>query len=643
MRSRATQVVVAVVAVVAAVLVGVEQLVGDASVAPTAPAVATAPATSVLPAGVEPVAGNWTCAVGDTRAGTDLAATVARLGTDGAEPAEVDLEVFEAGSVTTRALPSVFTGAHQRTTIDGSDASAVAARWRGGPATLSREWVLDGADDLPEATVAGGCARTAAGTWIVPGMTTEGGNEARLRIANPARSDATIVVSFLTPDGAVEPLVLQNVTVPARGVREILVNDSLPERPDLSAVVRVRAGRVAVEGYQVARSAIGGIDGASLLQASTAPAENWTVPWVADGTRAASWLWVVNPGDRTAEVELTLHTPDGGSVPDGLAEVTVPPGELRRVDLRGTLPEGVSEAAVTARSNGTPIVMSAATIVSSDDPERTGIAVQLGAPATDTSWVVSGGSTADRREQLQLVNPEGVPATVDVALFNGSAASEPGDLQSIEVPAGSLVTVDLAAALGGVGQWTAFVTATDGQVVAGRVGVTTGAQPLRLIAVPGMPSAATAPPVAGLVARHAQGLVRQLGTSFGVRPVDPLDAAQQGADDRFEQPLFPTPDEADPLPDEPDPVEPDPVEPDPVEPDPVEPDPVEPDPGPGDTDGGSGDPGTDEGTDGDTADGSGDGQGGILDGVDGGGTTDDEGGEGGGGEAADGTAETATG
>jgi hypothetical protein len=537
-----------------------------------APPPLTPPEPAVVVASGEPVGGNVVCGVG-SGAGDELTLVAARPIGGGSRPAQVDLQRFSEGTLNLETEPSIFPGAAVGTTYtdDEDELTGSWVAWRDAPVTGWREWRLEDHEDLPDATVAGACAAPSSDRWLIPGMSTEGGDEARLRLTNPFPGAATVAIGFLTPEGAAEPLVLRNLTVPARSVREIVVNDTLPEQADLTAVVEVASGRMSVEGVQLSRSAIGGIDGASLLQAAPDVAEEWTVPWVSDGTSSSSWLWIANPGQRTAPVQLTLHTPDGGELPEGLAEVSVPPGEMRRVDLSGTFPDGVRTAAVTARSNGAPVVVSAGTMLTNDEPARTGIAVQLGAMAPDRSWVISGTAAGARNEQLHVVNPTGTDAVVNVALFNGVASQQPAELQDIEVGAGSSVVLELDEVLDERSLWSAFVTTSSGTVVVGRVGRqdgseldpgsaesddedvdgadadedgedgadadedgedaggdadededvdgsggTPGVAPLRLVAAPGIPSAAWSANGAGLASVATEGLVRDLRTATGV-------------------------------------------------------------------------------------------------------------------------------
>ena len=449
---------------------------------------------------------------------------LARPGGQSSIPAQLERTDLEEGTFTTTGLPVLFPGGATRTPgVVGEELAATRVRWRDAAVAVSREWRVEDLDLLPSATVAGGCAASATGTHLIPGLSTLGGDEARIRLANPHGSPASVAVRFATPGEIEAPLILQNLSVPPGTVREVIVNDVLPEREDLAAVVEVTSGRLAVEGVQIARAAIGGVNGASLLQATTTPAEDWTLTWLGDDDDTTSWLWILNTGERTAAVGLTLHTSEGGEVPLGLAEVSIPAGELRRVDLTGTFPEGVVRVAVTARSNGVPIVVSGGVVRRTSTADRTGISVQLGV-ASDARWALSGVGTPQRREQLRVVNPEADPAVVDIAVFDGSLLTEPDALQSVEVPAGTVRDIDLAEHLSGVGVWSVVVTARSGAVVAGRLGSDGGAGPLHLVAVPGIPSSSWRVTGSGLRPVHRPGLVAQLGTAGPRAPSGAVDA-----------------------------------------------------------------------------------------------------------------------
>lgn len=495
---------VAVLGLVLAVVVAV--VVVDRLVPPPAPATAELSEAPGADTG-----GAWTCAVGDGRAGSEAAVTAIGPGGGRDEPGQLELGTFGDGDLDLGVPARLRPESAERATLEGGGDIAAFARWYDGPVALHREWRLGGEEDLPPGIAAGPCLADASARWLLPGMSTTGGHEARLRLANPHETDATVAIRLVTPQGPVEPTVLQNLTVEGRSTTEIEVNEHLPERDDVAAEVRVLSGRMAVEGYQLVRQAIGDVDGVSLLSPAARPSTTWTVPWVADGNGRQSWLWLLNPGERPAPVELTLHTRDGGIVPEGLATVTVEPGQLRRVDLRGTFPEGVSGPAVTARAEGAPIVAAGAVRQAAGGAAETGMAVQLGA-RSDPRWVLAGGQQARQLEQLRLINPGAEPAVVDVAVWDGAQLARPDKLRDIEVPAGALVRLDLTDHLAEAEGWAAFVTASEGSVVAGHVGLG-GQRTLDLVAGPAIPAATWERAGPALVGRQDPGLTQRTGTS----------------------------------------------------------------------------------------------------------------------------------
>lgn len=440
---------------------------------------------------------------------------LARPGGSGDGPATTRLRRFVGGDVELISLGEVFPGSDLRHRVVGSS-EPMGARiaWRHGPVAVTREWAVT--SETLDALLAGGCATTSGQRLVVPGLSTAEGADARLRLANPFEASASVAVRFVTPTGSEQPTALRNVSVPARTVREITVNELLPEQRDLAAVVEVVSGRLAVEGSQLVGPAGAGGPSATLLEARPVGADDvhepraWTVPWLPQGEEASSWLWVANLGDRTAAVELSVHTADGAAPAEGLAEASVPAGTLRRIDLQGSWPDEIDAAAVTVRTEDPDVVVSSGSSLSSAAAAGHGRPVQL-AKGADAVWVLSGGAPEGRAEELRIANPGSRAAVVDVKVFNGVAVLRPEELQGIEVPPGAIRTRALGEVLGSGTGWTAVVTASEGEVVVGRLGHDTGQGPSRLVAVPGVSSATWQVEHAGLVTDRVDGLTQRLG------------------------------------------------------------------------------------------------------------------------------------
>ncbi|MBW3620643.1 MAG: hypothetical protein KY461_10395 [Actinobacteria bacterium] len=492
------------------------------------PSTATARPEPVL-AGAA-MSGAWYCAVGDTTEDAQMRVTAAVPPGDTDRPADVTIDTFGAGEALTGREISVPPGTStSRDVATGHEEAGVASRWWDEPAAVGRS-ILVRPTGGPEGYIEGPCEPEPSARWIVPGVATSGGAQALLTLANPFDSDASVTITFPTPDGLIEPQLLENVVVPKRSTRTVLVNEHAPEEPDLGILVRARSGRVVAEAVQTLSAAIGGVDGVSLVKATAQPAETWTVPWFDLGEDVQSWLWVTNVEDRPAALALTLHASSGGIVPEEIDEITLEAGETRRIDLRDLLPEGTTRAGVTVRSeNSVPVAASVATEYAGADVERTGFAVQLGAAAPDSLWVLSGGPPAGRDTSVHLSNPGSEPASVDVLVASAGGAAAPADLQGIDVPPGAMRSVDLTPHLPeDAADHSIFVVAREGTVVPGRRGVDRVGT-LRLVAGGGVPGSLWAggrivPPV-----DHAPTLTQRLGTDLGPRTEDPLEVPSEPA------------------------------------------------------------------------------------------------------------------
>lgn len=427
------------------------------------------PATAEL-AQAEPLrTGAVVCGVASTTGADRSSLLLARAGQTGEVPAVIELDLLHAGERRAVAVPEVFPGSAIEVDLPPAGDVGAGVRWRGGPAAVFREWRTEQAA-LPAGLIAGPCPEVIDQRAVVPGMSTEGGNEARLRLANPFPTDASVTVTFVGAEGLLEPLALQNLSVAARSVQEIMVNEHLPQRSDLAAVVDIRTGRVGVEGMQIARAEIGGIDAVSLLEAAPQPSELWVVPWLSASPADRSWLWITNLGLQPAIVELTYATEQGGVVPEGLGELTVPEASLVRVELRGTYPQDAEAVSLVARSDGNPVFVSGAVERRADTPSRSALAVGLGASAADASWTLVGGATQDRDERVRIVNPGSEEAVVAVTAFAGRSPRVSDELAAVPIGPGAAIELHLDEVVGDVGPWAVFVVAEQGEVVVGRAG-----------------------------------------------------------------------------------------------------------------------------------------------------------------------------
>lgn len=504
--------------------------------------------------------GVWYCAAAATGEGHETTLSAAAP-TSSSDPAEVEVATLEDGERQVIATNPVFPGSARVTSPTPEDEGGTlgaAVRWWDNPVVVSRAWDRESAESV-SGTISGPCASAPSSTWYVPGISTAEGGTARLHLLNPFTVDASVTVTFTTPTSREEPILLQNVSVPAQSVEVVELNEFVPRQADLGVTVRTRSGRVVVEGVQELDAAIGGVEARALAPATPTLSETWVLPWslgdpVAEaddteepdgvepappaegeeptsegdtpvvstsspGNGTASWLWVSNPGEDDAAVTLTLHTSEGPVVPD-VGELMVEGGRVLRIDLRGLLPPGVATAGATLRSeNGVPVAASVSTLMEPEvgDPDETGYTSQRGWPRGAEQWVVPGEAPGDRQQVLHLVNAGGDDAVVDVALWNGTRLHEPSALQDVPVPAGHLVELDVTEVVAGAEQFVAYVTASEGEVVAGRHSVATEGGPDGWIAHVGVPARLWAGGETVPAVGHDPILIEQLGTAGGLQ------------------------------------------------------------------------------------------------------------------------------
>ncbi len=479
--------------------------------------------------------GAWTCPLSGLAATDEAHLVSAAPPGDSGIAADVTFDRFLSGLTQREARVAAFPEQAIDTPVEGivvgnlTGDLGIAARWRRQPAAIGRSWTVAG-DQGPGGVLSAPCIAGTSSSWIVPGVSTAGGAEATLVLANPFASDASVRVTLALPDGPRQPVLLENIVVPAQSIRRLSLNEHAPEERDVGVVVTTRSGRVVVEALQSVNAAIGGIEGITLTSAAKAGGDSWTIPWAAGVPRAAtdfevddlapafdddegtpdggvgegmarvvrtdglagqtsSWVWVTNVGDDDAVLLLTVHGPDGSELVDTFDEPVLPPGTIRRIDLDGLFPVGQSRAGVTiATENGVPIVASVATQVSTSDEDRTGIAVQLGAPATDAVWVVAGEAPQGRQWVLNLVNTGGEDAVVALSLWTESGIVRPEEIQAIAIPAGAQRIIDLTGVVDPtLASQVVHVRADQGAVVASRLGWSADDR-LGLVAHLGVPS-----------------------------------------------------------------------------------------------------------------------------------------------------------
>ena len=199
---------------------------------------------------------------------------------------------------------------------------------------------------------ASSCTAPAPSSWLVGGAV-EAGRSGRIVLANPSRTTATVDLTLLTPDGAVQPPAGQDLAVAAGTTREVLLESLLPATAAVAVGVTARGADVAASLVETQLAGVlpQGVEQVAAQQASSSS----TIAGVLAGTRPTT-LRVANPGTEAAAVGWQVIGPDGVVPPAGEAVVTVPAGGVVDVPLDLTGASGPAGTVAVQVGSDRPVV-----------------------------------------------------------------------------------------------------------------------------------------------------------------------------------------------------------------------------------------------------------------------------------------------
>ncbi|HKJ55437.1 MAG TPA: DUF5719 family protein, partial [Nitriliruptoraceae bacterium] len=231
----------------------------------------------------------------------------------------------------------------------------------------------------------------------------------------------------------------------------------------------------------------------------------------------ASWIWLANPNEEPASVELSWLTAQGRMPASILGTIEVGAGAVRRLSLNDVLPAVEGDVGVDVQvTNDVPIaVAGGSVVVDGDGAERSGIGV-LNAVALDDDVVSMTTVSAQGREQwLTLANPFGVRAVVDLRVWNGATSQAPEALRGLELGPGETVSLDVGEWATGSGEFTVFSMASEGSVTGAIRGLAPSG-PMSFSTTAGVPLAIwrANESLVGVVGRP--GMVNRMGTDLGM-------------------------------------------------------------------------------------------------------------------------------
>jgi hypothetical protein len=414
---------IAFVLTVLALLVGATVAADRVVAAPQTP-------TATFTESIDVDSGAWYCV---PLAREDETATLT-ISAAGEDPSRVTIAGIGGGQVEDLGEPrNLEPGETEEIEVDGAQRPpAVEIRWRGGPVTAS--WNVEGRDD---SRLGDTCTTSPSPRWLLSGASTVIGSSTRLYLFNPFETDAVARVAFATADGRIDLVSSENLSVPARDVVAVDVTELQPEQPDLGVIVEVEAGRVIATGVQefgqpdLPDIELEGADvstdsrapeGRTVLHAQASDVTSAGFAYAAAGQRNSSWITVLNPNNRSAELEVTGSNEVAA---DAVAQdVVVGPDSVARIELdelsssptfgvtvTATNDVGFVATGFIARTGDNAAVSSLAGIAEADQtsvaataPDGTGPALALynagSAPAMATASVA--GETPQQWDDIEL-------------------------------------------------------------------------------------------------------------------------------------------------------------------------------------------------------------------------------------------------
>ncbi|HEY8525503.1 MAG TPA: DUF5719 family protein [Acidimicrobiales bacterium] len=216
------------------------------------------------------------------------------------------------------------------------DQVAATVRSRSGPIVVERLQTFDGSRDV-EGLALALAAPSPLGTWVFPAGTVSASRGERIVLYNPGDERAEVDVSVHPvelPADAPPPQPFGVTVRPGRyEVIDYAEDDRVPRNDVHTTVVRSRNGvPVVAERVQTFTRRRGGDVAAGPGAAFAAP--TWLFATLGGGDRPGSSLVAFNPDpERPARVSVTGLGQGAPIAAEGLQDVEVPPGGLRRLDL----------------------------------------------------------------------------------------------------------------------------------------------------------------------------------------------------------------------------------------------------------------------------------------------------------------------
>lgn len=283
-------------------------------------------------------------------------------------------------------------------------------------------------------------------TWYLAEGATHGPFNLFYLVQNPGDADAEVTVTYLLPAPAAP--IVQTYTAKAHSRLTIPVDD----QPGLGATdvsAKITADQpVLVERTMYLSTAaqpfVGGHSGAGIAE----PLTEWFVAESATGAFFNSFLLVGNPGDTDAALTISYFLEDGTTFDK---DYVVAKQSRLTIVLNADDPR-LASTSVSARvtsTNGVPVVVERATWWPGSEWYEGHLTAA--SSATSRRWAVANApvkTTEGLSTFLLIANPNAEAGTVTIKLKGGEGYYPAACTATVNVPAHSRVTTDVAAACG---------------------------------------------------------------------------------------------------------------------------------------------------------------------------------------------------
>jgi hypothetical protein len=321
------------------------------------------------------------------------------------------------------------------------------------------------------------CASSASPTWYFAWGATSRDARELLVLFNPFPSDVVVDAVFSTEGGVREPLRWQGFTVPARSTVGVDVGDDVTRREQVSATLRARSGQLVVDRLQLF-DGTGETGGVSVALGQTVPGHDYLFSHGRVGDGVDERIVLYNPGEKAAEVAVSVEAVDSAERQPEPFGVVVRPGRYEIVDYgdEERVAQGVTHGTSVRSSNGVPVV--AERVMTYDrpadkphEPPRRDLSITAPSPVASREWSFPAAGDPDEELRYAVMNPApDRPARVTLTLYSGGRPVDIPDLAPVTVAPGQRATLELPPeALADAGDDATVVIRSDDPVTAERI------------------------------------------------------------------------------------------------------------------------------------------------------------------------------